>query len=674
MTAAFSSDSVFAQKSAILAIFRKHSDPKGSCFCKRAKLAMAIAIGGMKPLPMGDESGNIHIDDVLAWLFEDPSTWLFDGPSSLKTLSSIALEHRAYTLLSLPDSCALAATLHTVWPNGHPPLAGLVRLGTDASEDALWQQCLINLGSMLAPTTVTAEHFLKIRACGWDANAVVFPAQASRPRPRPDLKGHPKPVPSLKPLSELAARDDGNNFVFPALHSREALRTRATCVDDEAGQMWLAGLAQNPFELRDRMHCSCTSFDTQLAPRPKQDVIEENVGTYFNQQTFRTALDLELGFKQDECAIDFNFFEEHHYLRGSVHSDPREFRTEMQPWSQIWVMMAEDTIPRDLCTVVQLEVDQQREKRGPLSMGQLRTRRAELQKKLSRHSGMSGKFSKSEIVDCQAETNPRFFKEIMPVLEKDAAIAEVQARRAIEQFDRARKHDEAAEFGSKFVAWPIPGTRQWPPQPAAWIQHVQCFAKRRAEQGAKPFESLEFAKGRMQARTNRDDAYTAAWPRLVSMPVIPRFSECHASSKSGGLDFAQRNTSISTRASSDADWEVLTDWSESSWEIGSPECCSFDVWSEFEQVEEPDIAEDLIEEVGSECEPVEETDIVEDLDLIECLMEAARDNAEHQRWLPRNEQTKQDSGKHSKETGNLLLHSAGGKLAIAYQRVYWDEL
>ena len=48
-------------------------------------------------------------------------------------------------------------------------------------------------------------------------------------------------------------------------------------------------------------------------------------------------------------------------------------------------------------------------------------------------------------------------------------------------------------------------------------------------------------------------------------------------------------------------------------------------------------------EVGSEFEPVEGTDIVEDLDLIECFMEAASDNAEHQRWLPRNEQTKQET-------------------------------
>jgi len=635
---------------------------------------MAMSIGGMKPLPMGDENGIIHRDDVLAWLFEDPSTWLFDGPCSLKTLSSIALENRASTLLSLPECYSRGATLHTVWPNGQPRLTdkGSINLGSDpfmvqrASEEALWQQCLINLGSLPAATTAAAEHFLKIRECGWDANKVAFPLQSSRPG------NFPKPLPHLKPVSELGARDDRNKFVFPAPDLCRALRTRARCAEDKVGvksqvatTMWLAGLARNPLELRDKIHSSCTSFDTQLAPRIEQDVSKQDERTYFKQQNIQTVLDLELGFEQDKFAVDPKFFEEHHYLRGKIHSDPRQICIEMRPWSAL----AEDTIKRDVCTVVQLEVDQQRAKRGPLSADQLGKRRAELQRKLSWHSGMLGNFGSSEILECQAKTSPRFFEEVMPVLEKEAAIAEVQARRAIEKFDRARKHDEAAEFGSKFVSWPVPGTRQWPPQSAAWIQHVQWFAKWREQQGAKPFEALEFANVCTQALTNHDDAYKAAWPRLVSK----------LTSVESLYDFpkASRTNTTSTRATSDEDWEVLSEWSESSWDIGSPGCRSPEVWPEFERVEGPDVVEDLIER----------------------LMEEASEKAEHKSWLSTNEQTRQektsavetkqdeidqlqasiaqrteDMGKLTKETAKLVLHNAGGKLAIVHQRVYWDEL
>merc|ERR1711977_552194 len=74
---------------------------------------------------------------------------------------------------------------------------------------------------------------------------------------------------------------------------------------------------------------------------------------------------------------------------------------------------------------------------------------------------------------------PAFLQEIFPVLDREAAFAEMHARWARDKAQEAREHDELAKQGESFVAWP--SCRRWPQQPSAWSRHAAWFAMWRAK-------------------------------------------------------------------------------------------------------------------------------------------------------------------------------------------------
>jgi hypothetical protein len=535
------------QKSAILATFGKHSKPKGGFLCDRAVLVEDISMEDMKPLPMGDENGMIHRDSLLMWLFVDPSNIHLGIPLS-QGMFGKALKARTSQLLALAESSPRSVTLDQVWKNGR---AWPSPEGAAATDEAIWHQCLINLGARAPPVACNANHFLKVIEADFDANKVIFPNKALR-------DAYPKPLPPLTPVWELTVRD-GNLKHFPVpgsmgdgwKASREGRgtallkRIEDQTVREEVRQLWLAGLAQNSFGLRSDLHSDPTTLDVVLDPWPRNaaDVIKKDQYIGGQQKKNESLMTREFQFEQEQLLTDPSLIEEHRHLRNHMHADDDTFNVAEQPWP----MVADGFIKKDVCTVEQIEVHQRRFWRGPLSQAQLEVRRADLQTKLSR---LPARLSES-----WTGTSPRFFEEIYHVMEKEAALAEALVRKANDKIRKARDYDEAAELGAKFVAWPAPGTRRWPEPSAAWTQHCMRFAKGQEMRSAGKLEAPKYEQlCEIKQAEHQKAVSESQWLRLVHKLSVS------TTSSSSGMD----------SESSESDWEALSKCSaDSDWEVSS---------------------------------------------------------------------------------------------------------
>lgn len=419
----------------------------------------------------------------------------------------LSLKARAHVLLTSAEASVHSVGLEHVWPDSRslPALKG-----SSDREEALWQQCLINFGASIPALARAADHFLKIIDVGFDANRVRFPHQAFR-------QGFPAPLPPLTPHSCLTAIDR-NSLPFPLLKDLEDGSGAAWLkgVEEEVGQKWLAGLAQNSLDLRAEVHDNSATFDMILTEWPMMDadVIEE------------------------ECCSDgaSTFFEEQRFLREEMHQDDGQMYVSMEDWPMLPINVVKD----DLCTEMQLEVVKLRAKRGPLSELQLQARREDLHKKFVGRAGES----KAKL----AMFNRCFFEPISPMLEKDAALAEMRARRAADEARRARAYDEAAEFGAQFVQWPVSGEGRWPRPSAAWTEHSQKFRERRQSKQTKAWTSTQLCH---KAHAG-DDAVRETWLRWMS--------------RLSSID-EQIEQSMSSGSCSEPDWEALSECSDLSQQL-----------------------------------------------------------------------------------------------------------
>merc|ERR1711933_308842 len=75
------------------------------------------------------------------------------------------------------------------------------------------------------------------------------------------------------------------------------------------------------------------------------------------------------------------------------------------------------------------------------------------------------------------------------MLDREAALLELQARRAQDRAAESAQYDQLAAHGAQFVAWPIPHERRWPEQSSVWKRHCKWFAMWRSQ----PPAASEFA-------------------------------------------------------------------------------------------------------------------------------------------------------------------------------------
>lgn len=134
---------------------------------------------------------------------------------------------------------------------------------------------------------------------------------------------------------------------------------------------------------------------------------------------------------------------------------PEQLRTEILPsWALdtslpedgfAWQVMETDVISLDICTDAQLKTLQQRELRGPPSQAALKRRIKNI--------------------------NAAFFQEVLPTMEKEAALLDLQARRKRDREQEVANYEAAAEAGADITCWlsdSDSGERRWPPQPQVW--------------------------------------------------------------------------------------------------------------------------------------------------------------------------------------------------------------
>lgn len=199
-------------------------------------------------------------------------------------------------------------------------------------------------------------------------------------------------------------------------------------------------------------------------------------------------------------------------LRSAMYDEP-PLDMKVAPWR-----FAEDgVIAADKCTDAQLRLIEERAGRGPLSAQKIRDRRSVLGKTLG-------------------ALNVCCFQEVRPQLERDAALLEMQARWASDKAKEAQEYDERAEYGARFVAWPQPNSRTWPPQPAAWKRHAEWFKRWRAQ----PRVSLEHVP---LGSLRRSDSMSSvdSWLSVSDISWVEVQSEAAESSWQVVLDEATRD-------------------------------------------------------------------------------------------------------------------------------------
>jgi len=301
------------------------------------------------------------------------------------------------------------------------------------------------------------------------------------------------------------------------------------------------------------------AFDMALVPWPMipAAVIKDAMYGPLQQERSTTVMKKEYQFEEEKLMDDPEIFEEHRYLRGKIHADRRELKiTANRPWSA----MPSKVIEEDVCSSAQQEVHQKRELRCPLSRKQVEKRRAVLQNKLSGFGG-------------NPATNPRFFAEVYPVLEKETALAEARARIAMEKLHKAHAHDEAAELGAKFVVWPVSDAHRWPKPCSAWTQHSQWFAKKRATRRARQATARKWAQlCKNSVKSHGNWVAASPWLRFVRK----------LSSSTSSTSTCQSSDSCQA---AESDWEALSDCrSDSSWQVGcelndDSECNDANFWN-----------------------------------------------------------------------------------------------
>mmetsp|Transcript_1087 Transcript_1087/g.2652 ORF Transcript_1087/g.2652 Transcript_1087/m.2652 type:complete len:1151 (+) Transcript_1087:73-3525(+) len=402
-----------------------------------------------------------------------------------------------------------------------PPQTVILAANADASDagacEPIWQECLAACSSLKPPAEVAAVHFARILAAGLDANAVPFPHKILRPEKVPAM---------LPPLVDGRCSVDGNerSFPMPAKRSLLEVGSASSGADQEAQTAWAARLACEPGELRKAMHRSSKKLDMELVPWPmKQEGViarDECLEMQLKLSARRDKLSASSCWRDDlaRAKADHDYFTEMRYLRSQMHKET----TMLEMGLKSWPMKEDGVIARDECTTEQLHLLARREKRGLPGEKQVARRRA-------------------RVID------PRFFDEVRPMLEKEAAFAEMRARWASDRALEARLHDEAAAAGEALATWPLAG--KWPAPPLAWARHASWFKFWRAAQMRRLAE----------ARKATSDAE-------ASMTKMNEWRAGLAEASYSVAGTSPMKLRRSTSGTSDASWEAVSECSDASWQ------------------------------------------------------------------------------------------------------------
>jgi len=130
----------------------------------------------------------------------------------------------------------------------------------------------------------------------------------------------------------------------------------------------------------------------------------------------------------------------------------------------------EGIIAKDILTNKQAKVEASRNKKGAMTDKAISRRRIKLSKF----------FVREKFGSPAAAPNAQFFVEIMPTLEKDAALAKFRTRLSEERTGATDLFEARAAEGAKITAWPKEGSGCWPSPGRVWDGFCRRFAAKRA--------------------------------------------------------------------------------------------------------------------------------------------------------------------------------------------------
>lgn len=100
--------------------------------------------------------------------------------------------------------------------------------------------------------------------------------------------------------------------------------------------------------------------------------------------------------------------------------------------------------------------------------------------------------------------------DLLPELDKEAALVEMRVRWARDKDQAAKEHDERAELGATFTAWPEPGSRKWPVDPK-WVSFAKWFKRWRARSSAVPAAQATGAPAPTPLRRSESTSSIKSW-------------------------------------------------------------------------------------------------------------------------------------------------------------------
>jgi len=420
--------------------FGKLAGPQGQCLA--TALAKELHVETKDFLTLQTKDGMIRRDQFLAWLlckqFGDQS------------IHGDALLLRSTSLKSTPHAPAVTE----VWP-GNRPIATTVKITKAAAR--ILQQVVASFATSSTPHVRASAHFAKVAEFGFDANLVPFPHSAFR-------TGFPKPVPKLTDVADLEKRDV-NDRPFPTPGGKRATVAHSEG-ENESVNAWIQGRATEAAELRKEIHAETTAVDTVAVPWPMVDFSVKNDDIICKDASKGKVPKPRWRFEASAAAKDPDFLTGHHYLRAKILDGAVNFNVD----GEAWTPPKEGIIAKDILTNKQANVEASRHKKGAMTDKAISRRRIKL-----------GKFFVREKFGSPAAAlNAQFFIEIMPTLEKDAALSKFRTRLSEERTGATDLFEARAAEGARITAWLKEGSGCWPSPGRVWESFCRRFASKRA--------------------------------------------------------------------------------------------------------------------------------------------------------------------------------------------------
>eukprot|EP00927_Polykrikos_kofoidii_P060157 TRINITY_DN55225_c0_g1_i1.p1 TRINITY_DN55225_c0_g1~~TRINITY_DN55225_c0_g1_i1.p1 ORF type:complete len:481 (-),score=50.03 TRINITY_DN55225_c0_g1_i1:14-1456(-) len=415
----------------VIMVFRQVAGPRCRCTVK----SLSTFIRNLNPSLTAEEvnkifrhlrkgnDGIVELDEFLSWVFG-----LRRGSPELYALALRAVSRR-----QLADIAQRSYSVKpSVWPPGwieplEEPRRGkkrdVEREAHEALGDKLLDRCLLEYDSCPSPAEISARHLLQVaNAPRFDANAIPFPRSQNTTRHIRDSFEHSSIMSGSSHWSETLVYASQVPFgdiearlkeAHGRLHEKTEIELWAVGPDAAPFPVpWhrhAEGIVSNPIRARHKLLPSVVEAESEVLRRWTTE-LATGPGDLRADLTSESTLDTSMP-------------------SGSV---------------SVWLLYDVGVIAKDCRTQEQIQAH--RFSSGPPSEAARKVR-----------------ITRKPLAEWAGE---RFFQEILPSLEKEAALEALRSRRTLDRAQELAMYERAAAEGAAIVAWP--SDHRWPPLPVEW--------------------------------------------------------------------------------------------------------------------------------------------------------------------------------------------------------------